>query len=215
MNEIQKKIRDYLDADDRAFTMRCFLGMIEGGEATLADFAAVNGATAKELRRMIKPQATEATKVADAIRNVTAKMTEVIDTGKRSTRIDANDIIDVLLAIADEIDPPISGLVASEDACPECGEHDPDNLVWGGDVLVGDIVRCSTCGSEYVPPARKRTRVTVERVQNTLVVMDEDGTVHETYEIGSNPGDRRAAKQKIREWAKSYTFDWAKAMNLV
>jgi hypothetical protein len=156
----------------------------------------------------------DATTVADAIRNVTAKMQEVIDSGKRSTRIDANDVIDVLLAIADEIDRPFAGLVNPEDACPKCGERDQDKLVWVGDVLVGDIVRCSSCGSEYEPTGRNKTCVTVERVANTLVAMDQDGTVHETYEIGSKPGDRRAAKTKIREWSKAYTFDWAAAMNL-
>jgi hypothetical protein len=41
--------------------------------------------------------------VADAIREVTAKMQAELD-GGRSAKIDANDLIDLLLAIADSID---------------------------------------------------------------------------------------------------------------
>ena len=43
--------------------------------------------------------------VADAIHKVTAKMMAAIDAGERSRQIDAEDLIDVLLAVADEIDP--------------------------------------------------------------------------------------------------------------
>lgn len=46
------------------------------------------------------------TRVADAIRDVTAKMQEQLDTGRCSRMIDAEDVIDVLLSIADRIDPP-------------------------------------------------------------------------------------------------------------
>jgi len=45
--------------------------------------------------------------IADAIRKVTATMQDALDTGKRSARVDANDLINVLFAIADEIDPPM------------------------------------------------------------------------------------------------------------
>ena len=45
------------------------------------------------------------TTVADAIRKVTATMQKELDAGRRSRMIDANDLVDVLLAIADEIDP--------------------------------------------------------------------------------------------------------------
>lgn len=41
---------------------------------------------------------------ADGIRKVTVAMQNEIYSGRRSTRIDANDLIDILLAIADEID---------------------------------------------------------------------------------------------------------------
>jgi len=44
--------------------------------------------------------------VADAIRMVTAKVQQAIDEGYRSRAIDADDLVEVLLAIADELDPP-------------------------------------------------------------------------------------------------------------
>lgn len=54
MSEIQNKIADYLDWDSsagvalkpgefRAESLLCFVGMIETGEATYADFEAVGG----------------------------------------------------------------------------------------------------------------------------------------------------------------------------
>lgn len=46
--------------------------------------------------------------VADAIRQVTAKIQHELDAGRRSTRLDAHDLVDILLAIADEIDPPFA-----------------------------------------------------------------------------------------------------------
>jgi hypothetical protein len=45
--------------------------------------------------------------VADAIRKVTVAIQTAIETGQRSRRIDAEDVIGVLLAIADELDPPL------------------------------------------------------------------------------------------------------------
>jgi len=47
--------------------------------------------------------------VADAIRKVTAKMQAALDAGQRSRQIDAEDLIDVLLAIADQLDLPFGG----------------------------------------------------------------------------------------------------------
>lgn len=47
-------------------------------------------------------------KIADAIRNVTARMQTAIDEGHQSRMIDADDLIDILLAIADELDPPLA-----------------------------------------------------------------------------------------------------------
>lgn len=43
--------------------------------------------------------------LADAIRTVTAKAQQAIDSGHRSRAIDADDLIEVLLAIAEELDP--------------------------------------------------------------------------------------------------------------
>jgi|10_taG_2_1085330.scaffolds.fasta_scaffold153220_1 hypothetical protein len=53
MTDIQQKITDYLrfPGSSEAFTLRCFVGMIETGEATLDDFEAVGGV---ELRRKVE-----------------------------------------------------------------------------------------------------------------------------------------------------------------
>lgn len=45
-------------------------------------------------------------RVADAIRKVTAAMQTELESGRRSTRVDAHDLLDLLLAVADELDPP-------------------------------------------------------------------------------------------------------------
>lgn len=47
------------------------------------------------------------TRVADALRAVGARMQQAIDTGQRPRAIDADDLVEVLLALADEIDPPV------------------------------------------------------------------------------------------------------------
>lgn len=47
-------------------------------------------------------------KLADAIRKVTATIQGELDAGRRSSHLDAHDLVDVLLAIADEIDPPFA-----------------------------------------------------------------------------------------------------------
>jgi hypothetical protein len=46
--------------------------------------------------------------IADAIRKITAAMQRELDAGRRSSRLDAHDLVDCLLAIADEIDPPFA-----------------------------------------------------------------------------------------------------------
>lgn len=89
------------------------------------------------------------TQVADAIREVTAKMQQAIDAGKRSQHIDAHDLVEVLLAIADGIDPPLADLVPIADACPNCGEREPDKLVWQND----ETLLCDRCGTNYRPGA--------------------------------------------------------------
>ena len=47
------------------------------------------------------------TTVADALRKVTAAMQHELEAGRRSAHLDAHDLLDVLLAIADELDPPL------------------------------------------------------------------------------------------------------------
>lgn len=46
-------------------------------------------------------------RVADAIRKVTAAMQTELKTGRRSTRLDVHDLLDLLLAVADDLDPPL------------------------------------------------------------------------------------------------------------
>ncbi len=86
--------------------------------------------------------------LADAIRKVTAAVQKAIDDGHRSRMIDADDLVEVLLAIVDRLDSPVretTNDVAFK--CPECGEADADRLVWQDD----EFVRCSTCGTIYAP----------------------------------------------------------------
>ena len=47
------------------------------------------------------------TTIADAIRKVTVAMQNELESGRRSNALGAHDLVDVLLAIADEIDPPL------------------------------------------------------------------------------------------------------------
>lgn len=56
--------------------------------------------------------------LADAIRNVTIAVQRAIDDGQRSRQIDADDLVEVLLSIADELDPSLGEQAESEDAAP-------------------------------------------------------------------------------------------------
>ena len=85
--------------------------------------------------------------VADAIREVTATMQRALAAGERSTRIDANDLIDLLLAIADELDPAVDPEVGPVYACPTCGERHADHLHMQED----ETVLCGKCGTAFVP----------------------------------------------------------------
>lgn len=87
--------------------------------------------------------------LADAIREVTAAVQKSIDDGYRARMIDADDLIEVLLAIADRLDPPVRDEVDAAFACPECGECHIDRLVHEAD----DLVRCSSCGITFDPAA--------------------------------------------------------------
>jgi len=87
------------------------------------------------------------TQVANAIRRAAATMQKAVDAGRRSTTIDANDLIDLFLTIAEEIDPPDAQLVDTQFACPGCGQRRQDRLVWQDD----ETVLCSECGINFVP----------------------------------------------------------------
>lgn len=45
--------------------------------------------------------------IADALRNVTVAIQRELDAERRSSHFDAHDLVDVLLAVADELDPPL------------------------------------------------------------------------------------------------------------
>ncbi len=87
-------------------------------------------------------------KIADALRVVALRLEEAIERGKRSNRIDANDLLETLLAVADQLDPPVANHVAPTEACPKCGERDADRLVWQDD---DETIRCAGCGTTYRP----------------------------------------------------------------
>ena len=89
------------------------------------------------------------TRIADAIREVTAAVQKSIEDGYRSRMVDADDLIEVLLAIADCLDPPVPNEVAAEFGCPECSERDADRLA----VQEGDLVHCRSCGIVFDPAA--------------------------------------------------------------
>ncbi len=87
--------------------------------------------------------------LADAIREVTASVQKAIAEGYRSRMIDADDLVEVLLAIADHLDPPLPDATNHVDIpCPDCGESSVDRLIWIDD----EFVRCVACGTIY-PPA--------------------------------------------------------------
>ncbi|RLS59560.1 MAG: hypothetical protein DWH91_00125 [Planctomycetota bacterium] len=85
--------------------------------------------------------------LADAIREVTAAVQKALDDGHRSRKIDADDLVEVLLSIADRLDPPVREPNHVQFPCPKCGEVDADRLVWQDD----EFVRCSSCGTIYCP----------------------------------------------------------------
>ena len=44
-------------------------------------------------------------RIADALRLVAQRLEHAIESGHHSSRIDANDLLETLLAVADELDP--------------------------------------------------------------------------------------------------------------
>lgn len=85
-------------------------------------------------------------KVADAFRTVSLRLEAALGKG-RSNPIDAEDLLETLLTIADQLDPPLAELVHPTAACPSCGERNKDRLVW----QVDDSVHCSRCQTTYLP----------------------------------------------------------------
>ncbi len=87
-------------------------------------------------------------KIADALRVVALRLENALEEGRRSTRIDANDLLETLLAVADQLDPPLANYLAPTEACPNCGERNADRLIWQDD---DETVRCAGCGTTYRP----------------------------------------------------------------
>jgi hypothetical protein len=85
--------------------------------------------------------------LADAIRNLTARMRRAVDDGGRPRQLDAEDLLEVFLALADELDSPFAELVDPAEACPQCGERCTDRLIWQDD----EQVRCAGCGRVFRP----------------------------------------------------------------
>jgi hypothetical protein len=46
--------------------------------------------------------------IVDAIREVAAAIEREVDEGHRSAQIDAHDLVEALLAVADRLDPPVA-----------------------------------------------------------------------------------------------------------
>ena len=53
-------------------------------------------------------------KIADALRVVALRLENALEEGRRSSRIDANDLLETLLAVANQLAPPISEAPESE-----------------------------------------------------------------------------------------------------
>jgi hypothetical protein len=57
-------------------------------------------------------------KIADAFLVVALRLEEKIERGHRSTVIDANDLLETLLSIADRLDPPVPDTNPAEPCDP-------------------------------------------------------------------------------------------------
>ncbi len=96
-------------------------------------------------------------KFADAIREVTAAMQKTIDDGYRSRMKDADDLVDVLLAIADRLDPSVAEPPVPDTIkqavvpCPDCGMADADRLLRMAEEFPGadKFIRCDKCGTIF------------------------------------------------------------------
>ncbi|MCA8982735.1 MAG: hypothetical protein KDA76_03155 [Planctomycetaceae bacterium] len=96
------------------------------------------------------PPETPEERIADVLRLVAMRLEVAIDEGRRSTRSDANDLLETLLAVADELDPPILEFGSEPELFPAPGTQRP-TLATRGRLVVG---------VEHVPsPACVATRV--------------------------------------------------------
>lgn len=87
--------------------------------------------------------------IADAIREVTICMQSAIADGYRSRMIDADDLVEVLLSIADRLDPPVREM-ANQFACPcpDCGETNATPIA--NEFPSADkFIRCDACGTIF------------------------------------------------------------------
>jgi hypothetical protein len=82
-------------------------------------------------------------RLADALRTVAIRLEQAVASGQRSKQIDADDLRETLLAVADLLDAPVTC------PCPACGEHRQDELVF----RPSGLVACQTCGGEFHPHA--------------------------------------------------------------
>ena len=66
-------------------------------------------------------------KIADAFRTVALRLEHAIESGHCDTSLDANDLIETLVSIADELDPPVptepTSLLDAARALPEAREN--------------------------------------------------------------------------------------------
>ena len=90
-------------------------------------------------------------KIADAIREVTIAMQKAFADGYRSRMIDADDLVEVLLSIADRLDPPVpEATPCSNHVCPDCDGSATTPI---DDEFPGaeKFVRCDACGTIFDP----------------------------------------------------------------
>jgi hypothetical protein len=69
-----------------------------------------------------QPRGAVMNQVADALRAVGARMQQAIDVGQRPRAVDADDLVELLLAFADELDPPDRGAASSADPADQSTE---------------------------------------------------------------------------------------------
>lgn len=82
--------------------------------------------------------------LADALREVTVGLRQALESGHRSRPIDAGDLVNVLLAIADRLDPPFRE-DEPDTACPACGTVGRARILWNEDE---PVLRCRSCGGD-------------------------------------------------------------------